>query len=62
MAPKSVMFTERVSTYLTKEQLAKVREEAIKLGMDVSGFIRMVILKEVNRNGESGEKDNENDH
>lgn len=49
MAPKAVMFTERVSTYLTKEQLEKVREEAAKLGMDVSGFIRMVVLKAVSK-------------
>lgn len=51
MAPKSIMYTERVSTYLTKEQLAKVREEAAKLGMDVSGFIRMLLIKEVYKNG-----------
>lgn len=47
MARTSMSLTERVSIYMTPEQAEKVRQAAQEVGLDVSGFIRMVVLREV---------------
>ena len=51
MSPKEKKYTERIAVFFTKEQLEQVRAEAERLGLDVSAYVRMVIMKEVNRNG-----------
>lgn len=51
MSPKPVENTERVSTYISKEQLERLREQAQNKGMTVSGYIRLLIIEAV-----SGEK------
>ena len=51
MSPKEKKYTERIAVFFTKEQLEQVKAEAEKLGLDVSAFIRMVVMKEVNENG-----------
>lgn len=49
MSPKAIMYTKRVSTYLTEEQLEAVRQAATAQGMDVSGYIRYVLIKAVSK-------------
>lgn len=39
--------TERVSTYISKEQLDKLQEVAKSKGMSVSGYIRLLIIESV---------------
>lgn len=51
MAPKSITFTERVAVFFTKEQLDKIKAEAERQGLPLSVFIRMVLIKEVCKNG-----------
>ena len=40
--------------FFTKEQLEQVRAEAERLGLDVSAYVRMVVMKEVNRDSHEG--------
>jgi predicted DNA binding CopG/RHH family protein len=49
MSPKERKYTERIAVFFTKEQLEQVRAEAERLGLDVSAYVRMVVMKEVNR-------------
>ena len=49
MSPKEKKYTERIVVFFTKEQLEQVRAEAERLGLDVSAYVRMVVMKEVNR-------------
>lgn len=51
MSPKEKKYTERIAVFFTKEQLKHVRAEAERLGLDVSAYVRMVVMKEVNRDG-----------
>ena len=44
MSPRKKANTERVSTFLSKEDLADLEKEAEEAGMTVSGLIRMIIL------------------
>lgn len=37
--------TERVTIFITKEQLTKVQEAAKAKGMSVSGYIRLLIIE-----------------
>ena len=46
--PKEKANTERVSTFISKEALDKLNEEAKRLGMTVSGLIRFLILERLN--------------
>lgn len=43
--PKPKDNTERVNVFFTPEVLSKIKEEAQKRGMTVSGFIRFAILE-----------------
>ena len=43
--PKPKDNTERVNVFFTPEVLSKIKEEAQKRGMTVSGFIRYAILE-----------------
>lgn len=47
MSPKPVENTERVSTYISKEQLDQLKAKAKQKGMSVSGYIRLLILEDV---------------
>lgn len=51
MSPREKEFTERINVFFTLEQLAQIKAEAQKLGLTASAYIRMVVMKEVNRNG-----------
>ena len=42
-------FPERVSTFLTKEMLAELKQEAKNRGLTVSAFIRMAVLETLNQ-------------
>jgi len=42
--PKPVENTERISTFVTPEQLSELKIQAKSKGMTVSGFIRMLII------------------
>jgi len=49
MSPRDKEFTERISVFFTPEQMEHVKAEAGKLGLTVSAYVRMVVMKEVNR-------------
>ena len=51
MSPREKEYTERINVFFTKEQLERVKAEADKVGLTVSAYIRMVVMKAVNRNG-----------
>jgi predicted DNA binding CopG/RHH family protein len=51
MSPRKTEFTERINVFFTPEQMERVKAEAEKLGLTVSAYVRMVVVKEVNRNG-----------
>lgn len=42
---KQVENTERISTFVTKEALEKLKLKANSKGMSVSGYIRMLIIE-----------------
>lgn len=42
--PKPIENTERISTFVTLEQLAELKVHAKSMGMTVSGYIRMLII------------------
>lgn len=44
MSPKPKNNTERISTFLTQEQLEKLKEEAKRKGLTVSALIRLAVL------------------
>lgn len=50
MSPKSKEFTERINVFFKQEQLERIKIEADKLGISVSAYVRMVVLKEVKLN------------
>lgn len=45
--PKPIENTERVSTFITKEQHKLLKKKAKDKGMTTSGFIRLLIIEEV---------------
>jgi predicted DNA binding CopG/RHH family protein len=45
MSPKTKEFTERINVFFKPEQLERIKIEAEKLGISVSAYIRMVVLK-----------------
>lgn len=47
MSPKTKEFTERINVFFKPEQLKRIRNEADKLGISVSAYIRMIVLKAV---------------
>ena len=47
MSPRIKEFTERINVFFTPEQLEKIKREADKLGISVSAYIRMVVLKKI---------------
>lgn len=51
MSPKAKEFTERINVFFKPEQLERIKIEADKLGVSVSAYIRMVVLKTVKWNG-----------
>jgi len=42
--PKPIENTERISTFVTPEQLSELKIQAKSKGMTMSGFIRMLII------------------
>ena len=51
MSPRKSEFTERINVFFTPEQLERIKAEAEKLGLTVSAYVRMVVVKVVNENG-----------
>ena len=51
MSPRKSEFTERINVFFTPEQLERIKAEADKLGLTVSAYVRMVVVKVVNENG-----------
>ncbi|MCI8552469.1 MAG: hypothetical protein HFF56_05670 [Lawsonibacter sp.] len=45
MSPKPKAYTERVSTFLSAQQLDALKQEAEQKGTNVSALIRMIILE-----------------
>ena len=42
--PKPIENTERISTFISPEQLTELKVQAKSMGMTVSGYIRMLII------------------
>ena len=53
---KPIENTERISTYVTPEQLDFLRVKAKEKGMTVSGYIRMLIIEGVLPQGQSASR------
>lgn len=51
MSPREKEYTERINVFFTPEQMKRIKAEAEKVGLTVSAYVRMVVMKEVNRNG-----------
>lgn len=51
MSPRAKEFTERINVFFSKEQLKQIEAEAERLGLTVSAYVRMVVVKEVNKDG-----------
>lgn len=49
MSPRKTEFTERINVFFTPEQLERIKSEADKLGLTVSAYVRMVVVKEVKK-------------
>ena len=49
MPPRKTEFTERINVFFTPEQLERIKSEADKLGLTVSAYVRMVVVKEVKK-------------
>lgn len=52
MSPRAKEFTERINVFFSKEQLKLIEAEAEKLGLTVSAYVRMAVVKAVNRDNE----------
>lgn len=50
MSQRKSEFTERINVFFTPEQLERIKTEAEKMGLTVSAYVRMVVVKEVNGN------------
>ena len=44
---KPIENTERISTFITKDQLGTLKTKAKEKGMTVSGFIRLLIIENI---------------
>ena len=55
--PKPIENTERISTFVTSEQLSELKTQAKSKGMTVSGFIRMLIIDGIDAATVSGNVD-----
>ena len=51
MSPKSPMNTERINVFFSPADLDKLKFEAQKRGMTVSGIIRMIVLEWLSKEG-----------
>lgn len=49
MSPREKEFTERINVFFTPEQMKQIKAEAERVGLTVSAFVRMIVMKEVNR-------------
>jgi len=47
VSPKPIENTERVSTYISTDQLVSLKIKAKEKGMTVSGYIRLLILESI---------------
>ena len=48
MSPREKEFTERINVFFTPEQMERIKAEAEKVGLTVSAYVRMVVMKAVN--------------
>ena len=48
MSPRKKEYTERINVFFTQEQMEQIKHEASKVGLTVSAYVRMVVIKEVN--------------
>lgn len=49
MSPKTTQFTERISTFLTPEQVEALKQIASKRGLTLSALIRVVLLDHIGK-------------
>ena len=44
MSPRKTEFTKRINVFFTPEQLEQIRDEADRSGLNVSAYVRMVVM------------------
>ena len=49
MSAKPVIYTERINVFLSPEQLEAIKAEADRLGLTVSAYVRMIVVKAVSK-------------
>lgn len=47
MSPRTKEFTERINVFFSAEQLEKIKAKAEKMGISVSAYVRIIVLKEI---------------
>lgn len=47
MSPKQKQHTERINVFFSPEQLEQIKANADRLGISVSAYVRMVVIKEL---------------
>lgn len=45
MSPKQKQHTERINVFFSPEQLEQIKENADRLGISVSAYVRMVVIE-----------------
>ena len=44
MSPRKTEFTERINVFFSQEQLSRIKDDADKLGLTVSAYVRFMIV------------------
>ena len=53
MSPKQTQYTERINVFFSPEQLEKIKANAYRMGINVSAYIRMVVVEKINQSTNS---------
>lgn len=49
MSPKEKQYTERINVFFSSEQLEKIKANADRIGINVSAYVRMVVVEKINQ-------------
>lgn len=51
MSPRNSQYPERINVFFSTEQLNKIKQNADRIGISVSAYIRMVVLEKLDKVG-----------
>lgn len=51
MSPRTKEFTERINVFFAPSQLEQIKHNAEIMGISVSAYVRIMVLKELNKGG-----------